>query len=160
MAIVSSIEIPVPLFLEKYLTKRYGNNHVVSANSFIGMLVIDISTKYYVKPVKKVPKKDGVYSLLVTEFYHKKKVFRITPKKLKLLAKLLVKLFYEDLVTSVYRDVSLGKYTTAKGALKEFLSFYDINEEELKLDSAYMEYQRKAPQKINELKKTESKKSA
>lgn len=160
MATVSSVDIPVPIYIQKYLEKRYGTNHKVSANSLIGLLVIELSSKYYIKPVKKVPICDGLFSLPVTEFYYNQKVFRITVKKLKQLSKLLVKLFYEDLVNSVTRDIELKKYTTAKGALEDFLLYYDINEGDLKLSTAYMEYQRKSSKKIKELKNSESKKSA
>ncbi|WP_339638714.1 hypothetical protein [Croceibacter atlanticus] len=154
MAFLASVDIPVPVYVQKYLLKRYGKDHKVSKNSAIGIMIIQLATKYYMKPVKKAPEGQVFYSLAVTEYYYNQKVFRITKTKLKLLSKLLVKLFYEDLVNCAYRDVALkkisedNKFATAKASIKQFLDFYEITENDLRLETAYMEYQRKKPKKI------------
>lgn len=153
MASITTVDIPVPLYVEKYLAKRYGNDHKVSNTSLIGIMVIEISTKYYIKPVKGVPKCDGVFSMPVTEYYFNQKVFRIQRKKLQKLTKLLVRLFYEDMVQSINRDVATGSQPTARQSLKTFLQYYGITEGNLKMDTAYMEYQRKSGKKVKELKK-------
>ena len=153
MSSITTIDIPVPVYVQKYLEKRYGTDHKVNRKSLIGIMVIELASKYYMKPVKGVPESDGVYSLSVTQYYFNKKIFRIQKRKMQQLTKLLSRLFYEDMVHSISRDIATGQAGTARGALRMFLDYYDISENDLKIDTAYMEYQRKSGKKVKELKK-------
>lgn len=142
MAITCDLSIPVPVYVEKYLNQRYGPNYKLSKNSSLGLLVIEIcTTRRYLKPVRKRDT-NGAFVMQVTEAYYKKKAYNVTAKKLKFLTELLVKLFYEEMVEAVSRQVQQND-KDGKAALGAFLEYYNITENDLKFESAYMQYRRK-----------------
>tara|TARA_R110000850_G_scaffold277151_1_gene424866 strand:- start:56860 stop:57423 length:564 start_codon:yes stop_codon:yes gene_type:complete len=146
----TSVAIPVPLFLKNYLEKRYGTRHKLSKNSAIGLLIIEMAQRRYIKPVKIKCEPQTQYRVYLTEYYYKRKAFNINRKAQALLANLLLRLFYEDLVNTVYKEVCINK-TPAKEVLLRFLQFYEINEDLLKFETAYMRYRRDV-KKIKEQK--------
>ena len=142
-----TLEIPIKPYLKKYLTKKYGEVHQVKKNSLLGGIIIDVLDKQYRKQSIDVDRKSW-YKVSVPATIVKEVGFDISFLKLKKLAEKIYTIFYNDLETyiklSIENDLkfhnekhdSINKQNRLK-AIAQFLDFYNITEEELKLDSVY-----------------------
>jgi hypothetical protein len=144
------IYIPVKKHVKKYLIKKYGEVHIISKKSFLGLLLLelidkdadtsDIDFKGYSK-----------YEMDIPELYFNTKGFTINKKKLNFLGVCLERLFFEDFYSFVDVELAKGK-SNAWQSVKLFLFLYNIDESEMKLDSMYRNYQRHCDEKIKERK--------
>jgi hypothetical protein len=144
------IYIPVKKHVKKYLIKKYGEVHTISKNTFLGLLLVelinkdadtsDIDFKGYEK-----------YGFDIPELYFNTKGFSVNRKKLRFLGICLEKLFYEDFHSFVDVELAKGK-NNAYQSVKLFMFLYDINENEMKLESLYRNYQRHCGEKIKSKK--------
>ena len=142
-----TLDIPIKPYLKKYLTKKYGEVHHVKKNSLLGGIIIDILDKTYRKKTIDVDRK-SFYKVSVPATIVKEVGFEISFLKLKKLAEKIYTLFYEDLESYINLTIgnelnfhnkkhdSINKQNRLK-AISQFLDFYNITEEELKLDSVY-----------------------
>ncbi|WP_289659484.1 hypothetical protein [Flavobacterium panacagri] len=144
------IYIPVKKHVKKYLIKKYGQNHTISKKSFLGLLLLDLINKdadtsdIDFNGMEK-------YSLDLPEMYFNTKGYEISRKKLKFLGVCLERLFFEDFYLFV--DVELAKgNNNAWQSVKLFLAMNDINENEIKLESMYRNYQRHCKENIKDKK--------
>lgn len=145
------IYIPVKKPVKKYLIRKYGEIHTISKKSFLGLLLLDLISKdadtsdIDFKGLEK-------YCIDLPEMYFNTKGYNINRKKVRFLGVCLERLFFEDFYSFV--DVELAKGTNnAWKSVKLFLDLYDINENEIKLESMYRNYQRHCDEKIK-LKKS------
>lgn len=145
------ISIPVKCHVKKYLIKRYGTVHQVSKKTFIGLFMLQLLEKKIEKPEKEV-EKGHLYDIEVPEYYFNTKGYSVDAKKLKFLGICLEKLFVEDFNSFVDNELIKGDLN-AKKAIKLFFSIYDINENDLNMDSMYRNYQRYSGENIKHKKK-------
>ena len=142
-----TLEIPIKPFLKKFLTKKYGEVHHVKKTSLLGGIIIDILDKQYRKQSIDVDRKSW-YKVSVPATIVKEVGFDISFLKLKKLGDKIYTIFYNDLenyiTLTVENDLkffnekhsSINKQNRMK-AIAQFLDFYNITEEELKLESVY-----------------------
>lgn len=140
------IYIPVKKHVKKYLTKKYGTIHTISKKSFIGLLLLDL--------INKDADTSDIdfngfekYQMEIPEMYFNTKGYSINRNKLKFLGICLERLFYEDFHHFVDVELMKGE-NNAWQSVKLFLSINDLNENEIKLESMYRNYQRHCGEKI------------
>ncbi|PIF33006.1 hypothetical protein CLU81_3576 [Flavobacterium sp. 9] len=140
------ISIPVKKPVKKYLTKKYGEIHTISKKTFLGLLLLElISNKADTSDIDF--KGFDKYKMDIPELYFNTKGFSVSRNKLKFLGVCLERLFFEDFHNFVDVELAKGK-TNAWQSVKLFLLLYDINENEMKLESMYRNYQRHCEEKI------------
>jgi len=144
------IYIPVKKHVKKYLIKKYGEVHTISKNTFIGLLLLELIDKDADTSDIDFKGHDR-YIMDVPELYFNTKGYSIKRNKLKFLGVCLEKLFYEDFHNFVDVEISKGRMN-AWQSVKLFLYLNNINENEIKLESMYRNYQRHSGEKIKEKK--------
>lgn len=140
------IYIPVKKHVKKYLIKKYGEVHTITKKTFLGLLLLeliskdadttDIDFKGYEK-----------YEMDIPELYFNTKGFSVNRNKLNFLGVCLERLFFEDFYSFVDVELSKGN-SNAWQSVKLFLFLNNINENEMKLESMYRNYQRHCNEKI------------
>jgi hypothetical protein len=145
------ISIPVKKHVKKYLIKKYGEIHTISKKTFLGLLLLELISNE--ADTSDIDFKDyEKYKIDIPELYFNIKGFSVSRKKLKFLGVCLERLFFEDFYSFVDVELAKGK-ANAWQSVKLFLFLYNINENEMKLESMYRNYQRHCDEKIK-LKKT------
>lgn len=147
-----TLNIPVKSYLKKYLTHKYGTTHCVSRRSWLGRYLVDLLDKNYRK-IKTDIKKEDFYPINIPASIVKEVGFDISATKLKHLAEMIQKVFLNDLYS--YIEVSVGSELkffnknhesinkqNALRAIDQFLTFHNITEDEISIDSIYRTYNR------------------
>lgn len=149
-----TLKIPCKRHVKKYLIKKYGDTHVISPGTMLGIFAIQMLNKEFdPKELSKVY--SDFYELELTEFYIKTKGFNICPEKLFLIGESLDRLFREELFAHVDLVYDRGDKWALR-SIRHFLRFYEITEDELKLESIYKAYLRRKKQEFNGQKKQTS----
>lgn len=145
-----SISIPVKKHVKKYLIKKYGAVHTVTKKTFLGLLLlelindkVDASDRQFVDLEK--------YELTIPEFYFNKKGYNIDKHKARFLGVCLEKLFYEDFYSFIDIEMTKGK-ANAFQSVKLFMAIHLIDENEMKMESLYRNYQRHCRESIKSKK--------
>ena len=133
------VHIPVKAHVKKYLIKKYGQVHTVSRTSFIGMQLLHALSRKMEKPNKTIPPQIR-YQVTVPELYYNTKGHTVPRNVLQYLGNCLEKLFNEEFFAHI--DIQVGKGCNALPEMKHFLKYYEITEDEARLDSLYRAYQR------------------
>lgn len=134
------IKIPIKSHVKKYLIARYGNQHTITKNTLLGLLVHDHLSKNYTKTPQKLDC-HVYYEVHLTDWCFKNVGHSIDIATLVTLGNALAMLFREDL--HQYVRTQLLKQQKATDAIKEFLKNYEITEDELKFETVYKDYKRK-----------------
>ncbi|EJG02274.1 hypothetical protein [Flavobacterium sp. F52] len=144
------IYIPVKKPVKKYLIRKYGTVHTISKKSFLGLLLLDLISKD--ADTSDIDFKGlDKYCLDIPEMYFNTKGYEINRSKLKFLGVCLERLFFEDFYSFV--DIELAKgVNNAYKSVQLFLDLYCINENEMKLESMYRNYQRHCEENIKKKK--------
>lgn len=145
------ISIPVKAYVKKYLVKRYGSVHTITKKSFIGLFLLELLQRKVEPPFKDFKGKSS-YDINVPEFYFNKKGYAVDHIKLKFLGICLEKMFFEDFYHFVDTEIRT-KQLNARKSVKLFLAIYEIEEDEIKLESLYRSYQRYCNENIKKKKK-------
>lgn len=144
------INMPMKPYLSKFLLKKYGPTHKVSFYSLLGQFLMEILDKQYRKDKTKVREK-SYYPLVVPKTFVEKFGFDMPPRKMKRFEDMLIRLFKNELESHVDITVEYDLYISENDkkykldvmkAIKQFLNFYNINEDDLKLESLYRDYKR------------------
>ncbi len=144
------ISIPVKKHVKKYLIKKYGEVHTISKKTFLGLLLLELINKDADTSDIDFNGFDR-YQMDIPELYFNTKGYSISRKKLKFLGVCLERLFFEDFHNFVDVELAKGK-SNAWQSVKLFLFLYDIDENEMKLESMYRNYQRYCEEKIKDKK--------
>jgi len=142
-----SISIPVKKHVKKYLIAKYGSEHIVSRKSFIGLLLLELLQKKMEKPTQKFDC-DERYKMIIPEYYFNTKGFSIGYNKAKFLGICLEKLFYEDFHGFIAIELKKEK-ANAYQAVVLFCKIYNLEEDDIKMESMYRNYQRHSSKKIS-----------
>ncbi|WP_281980478.1 hypothetical protein [Tenacibaculum mesophilum] len=158
------LNIPLKPYLKKYLHKKFGDIHHASRSSWLGAYVIDILDREYRKSNVTI-KKEDFFPVVIPYSVICDVGFSVSKVKLQRLEVMIRKVFFNDLYSyiEVSRDNELKIYDeehnsiikqNAIRAISQYLSFFDINEDELSADSVYRQYYRdkKSDKKENTLK--------
>lgn len=144
------INMPLKKYLCKFLIKKYGTYHKVSIHSSLGIYLTDLLDKQYRKE-HQVIKTQTCYPFHFPKTIVEKQGFDMSSLKMKKFELFVHKLFrssLDDYITTsisseliIYTDNNSYKQDVKK-AMQQFLSCFDISEDDLKLDSLYRDYSR------------------
>lgn len=146
-----TISIPVQRHVKKWLCGRFGEQHIVTKKSAIGLMILQVLDKKIEKPKKLAEDYPERYQIVVTQRYFNIKGFEIGYNCRRLLSQLLERQFKDDLNSFVDMEIKRPN-TNAYGAIRTFLNHYGINENDLKLESVYRNYQRYSNESITQKK--------
>jgi len=144
------INMPMKPYLRKFLCKKYGETYKVSFYSLLGLFLLEILDKQYRKGDSKIRQKSS-YPLIIPKTFVEKVGFDMPPQKMKRFEEMLVRLFKSELEAHVDLTVEFDLYINLNEkkykldvmkSIKNFLEFYNINEDDLKLESVYRDYKR------------------
>ena len=152
------LNIPLKPYLKKYLYKKFGKIHHASRSSWLGAYVIDILDKEYRKSNESI-KKEDYFPVAIPYSVVCDVGFSVSKVKLSRLEVMIRKVFYNDLYSyiEISRDNELKIYDeeynsiikqNAIRAISQYLSFFDITEDELSADSVYRQYSRYKKDKV------------
>jgi hypothetical protein len=146
-----TIEIPVKSHVKAYLAKKYGTSHRVSKKTFLGLLLLELIHKKVHPPQRKKP--DIFYSLEIPEYYFNTRGFQLDDDKAVFLSACLERLFMEEFRQYVDMQLAQGLLNAYQSVVK-FCDFYEITEDDIKVESLYRNYQRYSSEDIKSKKKT------
>jgi len=133
------IEIPVEAHVRKYLVKLYGLEHTATKKTGIGLEVLNSLSKVVEKPEKRIGPQYK-YVVYVPEFYFNTKGHTVKRNALQHLGVCLGIQF--DVAMCQFLDLRVSNGAKALPTLKEYLKFYDISEDDAKVETLYRVYQR------------------
>lgn len=145
-----TINMPMKSYLRKFLLKKYGSSYKVSSNSLLGIYLIEILDKQYRKDHKQIRQKN-YYPLIIPKSIVERVGFDMPTAKMKRFEVMLSKLFKDELESYIKVTTTLELYVNINDnkyrqdimkAMKQFLEYYKISEDELKLDSLYRDFSR------------------
>lgn len=152
MAFLESLDIPLESYLKKYLTKKYGNKHIITRRLWLGKYLIAILDKTYRKRKKEI-NKTSYYTVYIPSSITKEVGYDISATKLKYLSEMIHKVFLNDLYSYIKVSVgsnlnfindknnSINKQNVLQ-AIFQFLKYYSINDSELNSESIYRTFSR------------------
>ncbi len=144
-----TINIPCKKYVKKYLIAKYGEKHTISRNTLLGLFTLEYLEKDF-KPELGEMQFDDRYVIEIGEYYFKKKGHSINLAKRKMIGMVMERLVREEIFQFV--DIKVIAGSDALESIREYLKFYKISEDELKLDSIYKAYKRHNNFSIKELK--------
>ena len=135
-------EIPVSDHVYKYLLKLCGSDRIeANRSTYVGSLVLSLQGRNYdVRPSKK--KFTKLFKARISETYYDKNGMYITSENALLFNDQLDKKFRDEL----FRNMLMNRHLDEKLFLKSmraYLDFYDITEEDIKVESLYRDFKRK-----------------
>lgn len=145
-----TINMPMKPYLRKFLLKKYGSSYKVKHHSLLGTFLIEILDRQYRKGDHKIRQK-AYYPFHIPKTIVERVGFDMPPQKMKRFEDMLFWLFKDELeswvdvsiAANLYIDINDKKYKlSVMKAISQFLEFYDIREDDLKLESAYRDYKR------------------
>lgn len=137
------INIPVKNYVFKYLTVKYGEGVVkASRNTVIGSIILSmLSGNGDVKPSNDI-RESNSFKVIVTEYQYLRNGVFIDNRTVKVFNQLVDSMLKEEL----YCHMIINKFTHDSqymDCVRNFLSVYDITEDDLKLESVYRDFKRK-----------------
>lgn len=148
-----TIKIPCKSYVKKYLIAKYGEKHTISRNTLLGLFTLEYLEKDF-KPELGEMQFDDKYVIEIGEYYFKKKGHSISIAKRKMIGMVMERLVREEIFQFV--DIQVIDGCDALESIRNYLRFYKISEDELKLDSIYKAYKRHNNFSIRELKAKKS----
>lgn len=134
------LKIPMKPYVVKFLIKKFGKNHKASRTSWLGKSIVNLLTADYNKQPKHQVKSSFTllipYTLCLTYGHF------IDYSKYPDFASLCEKVFQDFMFDHISINATNGNFGEQMNSLRTFLAFYDIGEDELKLDSTYRHYLR------------------
>lgn len=145
-----SFEIAVKPHVKKFLNTKYGPEAIISKKTRMGLILMELLDSKIDRSGVDITGCFEKYTIKVSQRCFNIKGFNVSFNKKKFLAVYLEKQFTEELRSYVDMQLSMG--VTAMQAMRIFLKYYAISENEIKLDSIYRSYQRYSGEKIKEKK--------
>ena len=132
--------IPVPTYVKKFLTQKYGEALFISKKTTLGIHLLELLEKEFdPKSIYPVLGND-CYRINLSEYYANTKGVVINPMRANDIANYLDRLFREQL----FDFMKIHKYQHGQElpAIRIFLDYHGITEDDLKYDSIYRDYKR------------------
>lgn len=133
------VRFPVKSHVYKYLQKKCGEKLVVNKNDFFGSTVLDIFSKNY-SDLEAV-NDDYLFPVEISMRYMDKMGIYIDQKIIRKFNSRMDNIFREEMKTFVFTNFEFNSFPKEK-SLKQFLDFYNISEEDIKLETLVKYYQR------------------
>ncbi|MBT0607629.1 hypothetical protein [Aequorivita echinoideorum] len=145
--------IPVADHVYKYLKTRCGTDHIkASRATFMGSVILSLLGRNQdVRPQKNDFRK--IFKVDISESYYEKNGMHITPATAQLFNAQIDKMFREELYAHMIIVKSLDKKLFLK-SMRTLLDVYQIDEEDIKMDTLYRDFKRKKDQLENNLNLT------
>lgn len=134
--------IPVADHVYKYLVKRYGGNTLTATrNDIIGNIVLSsLNRNSDIKLAK--PKFNKLFHVVIRENHYLRNGVFIGVKHGQVFNSMVDKLFRDEMYFHVFINNSEDKDKFLDG-MRKYLNFYDITEDDIKLESLYRDFKRK-----------------
>lgn len=134
--------IPVSDHVYKYLLKLCGSDHIdASRSTYIGSLVLSLQGRNCdVRPGKK--KYTKLFKARISESYYSKTGLHITSENAQLFNEQIDKKFRDELFRNMLMNSHLEEKLFLK-SMRTYLDFYDITEDDIKVESLYRDFKRK-----------------
>lgn len=152
------LKIPMKPFLIKFLHSKFGENHKASKATWLGTSAVKLLSFDYSRP-KKVKNKHCMTLVIPPTWclqYGYFVNYNAIPE-FKTNIERIFRDFMHEYIKINAQDESYGEITRS---LKKFLKYYEISEDEFKLDSAYRHYLRSTKEKVNKTQKNRVNKKA
>jgi hypothetical protein len=145
-----TVNMPMQLYLQKFLLKKYGSSYKVSYNSLLGMFLLEILDKQYRKEHRKITQ-TSYYPITIPKSIVERVGFDMPTSKMKRFEEMISKLFRTELESYIKLTISADlcisvdqkvyKQDVMK-AIKQFLEYYDVTEDDIKLETLYRDFNR------------------
>ena len=134
--------IPVADHVYKYLVKICGCDHIqANRSTYIGSLILSLQGRNYdVRLSKKKFRK--IFKADVSECYHEKTGMFISKENAQLFNDQVDKKFRDELFRAMLMNRHLDEKLFSK-SMRHYLDFYEITEEDIKIESLYRDFKRK-----------------
>lgn len=134
--------IPVADHVYKYLIKKCGSNtFTATRNDIIGNIVLSSLGRNSDIKISK-PKYKQLFHVVIKEHSYLRNGIFLGIKSGQIFNNMIDKLFRDEMYTHVSINKSEDKDKFLEG-LRKYLSIYDINEDDIKLESIYRDFKRK-----------------
>jgi hypothetical protein len=137
------LNIPLKNYLVKFVAKEYGKKHKASKTSTLGLHILDLLTKDFIKPVRK--RYESFISIAIPYSFCVERGHFVKAADFPLLEKKIDKLFRDVLFIHLKVSYSNNIFEEKAGVYKRirnFLKYYDIYEDEIKHETLYRDFDR------------------
>lgn len=134
------IKVPMKTYLVKFLLSKFGKNHKASKTTWLGISSAKLLTFDW-SPKKRCTSK-SYFTIVASHRLCEKKGFFINYDAFPEFQQNIERVFRDFMHEFIKINSKDSSHGEILNSLKKFLSYYDINEDELKLDSAYRHYTR------------------
>jgi hypothetical protein len=159
------VHLPLKSYLCKFLIKKYGTSYKISYNSLLGGFLIEILDKQYRRRESRQIKEESFYPIIVPKSIVEKVGFDFPTSKMRRFEQIIKQLFINEMRSHI--DISIASNLSVQihnknykvgvmKAMKHYLDYYDISEDDLKLESLYRSYQRHKTDTTTDNEKNES----
>jgi hypothetical protein len=147
--------IPVADHVYKYLLKRCGTDHIKASRvTFLGSLLLSLQSRNYdVTPADK--KFTKVFSVTIPQHKYDKLGMHITPQIALLFNDQIDKMFRDEMFCHILINKNVDKKMFKK-SMEIFLEVYQIDEDDLRMDTLYRDFKRKKTELAKNLNTTSS----
>ena len=134
--------IPVSNHVYKYLVKRCGSDtYTASRKDIIGNIVLSsLGRNQDIKPLKN--KYTKLFNIVIKEASYLRNGIFLGVKSGQVFNNMVDKLFRNEMYFHISINATADKEKCLKG-LRKYLNLYNINEDDLKLETIYRDYKRK-----------------
>ena len=134
--------IPVADHVYKYLLRICGTDHVqANRSTYIGSLILSLQGRNHdVRLSKK--KYTKIFKAQISECYYEKTGMFITQQNAQLFNEQVDKKFRDELFRNMLMNRELDEKLFLK-SMRSYLDFYDITEEDIKIETLYRDFKRK-----------------
>lgn len=146
-----SIALPVPIYLKKILTTRFGEKYAAKEDNWFGILIINVLQRKSDRRYEYKKNAEGeVYVITIAYEKARDKGFGINEIKAKAIIRSITRNFREELYyQAVMNNIHYG--IDYKTSIQNILDSYDILEEELSYETLRKDFNRKKEQIINKI---------
>jgi len=132
--------IPVPTYIKKFLTQKYGESLFISKKTTLGIHLLELLEKEFDPKAISPVLGDDIYIINLSEYYRNTKGVVINPMRANDIANYLDRLFREQLFD--FMKIWKSLHGQELPAIRVFLNYHGITEDDLKYDSIYRDYKR------------------
>ncbi len=138
-AMASEIHLPFSALTKKYLTKRYGEVWEINRNHLLGSFLI--MGLRMLRPGERLYRGNGLYKVIFPQYLTDRlgKVY-ISPQNLAEFERLVRLQFREEMFREIDKAIIGGEQI--RNAIAAFRDSFEIDEEDLRLETLFKEYQR------------------
>ncbi len=152
------VKIPMKPYVVKFLKKNYGSNHKISRRSWLGKSLLHLLTFKFAKPPKMNPMSS--FTFIIPMRMCLEYGYFVDHSKYKDIADVCEDVFKKNMFSHIHINAVNGSHGEVMNSLRNYFDFYDITEDDFKLESAYRAWLRYIKDKSNTTQKKRCQKKA